>query len=635
MKRSSIFILFCVLGLVVADVTYFKSIRLKSEFSVNEAFLNKGILGKILKENALIKISPETEHLATNDICAKDVDFKGYDYHNTYRLRFKIHSERVEKIRVEILFPESKRYRLTLKDLDITPGREYYTVKFVAFKGLDFNIKLAKKTQNPIVVESIYVDGRFGRTQTLFDKGNELIGGFERSEAVQAQQSQAKAKGFEFSAQQKEIRYLVKGGLHDSLYSGVFPGKKNSGFCRYVAFDPDKDIAVTQTIVPTVNLNVEEKYLYGEQGIVDNKTGKGRSWEVPAEYYVQNKQLGSHQYLGLRFHGGTPGRKKNIESFRINARQDYGKPTIDIEPLMGRKRERDLKGVVFKYTYQAYDLERTQYNPYNHALALDIANAVGALVPAHALVDLNINNESQGLFLAMEHLSKRTISYWLDQEKFKTFTYKKYNDEHQKFALLYPIGQIIKAKGESAYELFTESYDVNNVLNSVILSAYISDDDYCQGIEVIQQAGDDQKHRITSINWDLDHAFLFFKNGKYSMPVKREDGRDGLDILKENKTHAQSLCPRKWVYSHVYTQSKQFRTLVHDRMKSAMENELSPKNVKKMINQYRLIDQEYHQGKHQEAINQMLDYADKRPAVLLDALKQFEQEVENNLALVQ
>ena len=635
MRRSS-FLVFCLLvGLFIVDVAYFQDFRKSNPFAVNEAFLNNGVLGRILKENALIKISPNTEGLATNDICAKDVDFKKYDYHNTYRLRFKIHAEVTEELNVEVLFPTAKRYRKTLKNINVTPGREFYTVNFVAHKGKDFRITIAKKSQNSFILSDIVVDGRFGRTKALLEEGEQLLGSFDEPVLLHAKQGQNNVNGVEFASPMQTITYFVKGGLGDAFYSGVFPGKKNIGFCSYVAFDQKDPIVASQNIVPSVNLSIEEKYLYGDQGIIDNKEGKGRSWEVPAEYSVRNKQKTAHQYLGLRFHGGTPGRKKNIESFRINARQDYGKPTIDIETLMGKARARDLKGVVFKYTYQAYDLQRTQFNPYNHSLALDIANALGALVPAHALVDLSINNESQGLFLAMEHLSKRTIAYWLGEKKFKTFTYKKHNDEHQKFALFYPIGEILKAKGESAFELFTQSYDVNNVLNSVILSAYIADDDYCQGIEVIQQESSDQKHRITSINWDLDHAFLFFKDGKYSMPVKREDGRDGLDILKENKTHAQSLCPRKWVYSHVYTQSRQFRALVHERMRSAMENELSPENVRKMIDQYRLIDQEYYQGKHQVAIDQMLDYADKRPAFLLDALKQFEQKVEGKIAFVQ
>ena len=408
------------------------------------------------------------------------------------------------------------------------------------------------------------------------------------------------------------------------MYSGVFPGKKNQGFCRYEAFYPAPVEPVKQAVVPTVNLSVSDQYLYGETGIVDNKQGKGRAWEVPAEYSVQNKGYVQQLPVGLRFHGGTPGRKKNIESFRINARDVYGKSEIDSQSLFGKPRQKGLKGIVFKYTYQAYDLKKTDYNPYNHALALDIGDAVGALVPAHQLVDLNINDQSYGLYLAMEHLSKRSINHWMGRDDLTLYTYKKFNNEHQTFALLYPIGLILKATGEASLDLLLKSYDLDNVLNSVILSAYIADDDYSQGIEVIERPQDSELHLITSINWDLDHAFLSYKGGEYSMPARRKGTGEAFDILKQNKAHSDSLCPRKWVLSHVYTESEKFRQLVRDRLELLLEGELSPKRVIKMIAKYRTIDQVYYDGQNQKVLEDMEIYAKERPVVLRQAIDDLE-----------
>ena len=635
MQKSVYIVLAILVILLFADHFYFREARDKVDgFTVNEAFFRKGKLGDILKDNALIKTSAGTETLATNDLCAADGSIKGYDYHNTYRLRFKIHSNTLENVRVRIYFPEAKRYREVLAILNVQPGRQFYTVDFVAHKNKDFQVTLTPKIQSQMLVSDILVDGRYGRTQELLKDGRPILGGFEQSMAIVTSELNSNHKGVQFDAGINQLTYSVQGGLGDALYSGVFPGKKNQGFCRYEAFFPAPIDPVKQIVVPTVNLSVSDEYLYGETGIVDNKEGKGRIWEVPAEYSVQNKDYIQQQPVGLRFHGGTPGRKKNIESFRINARDAYGKSEIDSRPLFGRSRQLGMKGVVFKYTYQAYDLKKTIYNPYNHALALDIGDAVGALVPAHQLVDLNLNDQSYGLYLAMEHLSKRSIKHWTGRDDLVLYTYKKFNNEHQQFSLLFPIGQILKAKGDAALDLLLESYDLDNVLGSIMLSAYIADDDYCQGIDVIEEPRDSKPHLITNINWDLDHAFLFFKRGKYSMPVQRKGIGEAFDILKLNRRHEDSLCPRKWVLSHVYTESKKFRALVRDRLESLLENELSRESIVQMIAKYRAIDEVYYEGRNQKVIEEMEHYAKERPIVLRQAIDDLEAWVEDGSELV-
>ena len=624
--QKSAYIVLAILGLLLfSDYFHFREAREKIDgFTVSESFFRKSKLGDILKDNALVKVSAGTEKLATNDICAANESIKGYDYHNTYRLRFKIHSNVIEPIKLRVYFPEAKRYRELLAILDIQPGRQFYTVDFVAHKNKDFQVTLTPINQSQMLLSDILVDGRYGRTQELLKNGRPILGDFEQSVEVVTSDLNNNHKGVQFDAGINQLTFSVQGGLDDALYSGVFPGKKNQGFCRYEAFLPAPAEPVKQTVVPTVKLSVSDEYLYGETGIVDNKEGKGRAWEVPAGYSVQNKDYAQQQQVGLRFHGGTPGRKKNIESFRINARNVYGKSEIDSQSLFGKPRQKGMKGIVFKYTYQAYDLKKTVYNPYNHALALDIGDAVGALVPAHQLVDLSINDQSYGLYLAMEHLSKRSIQHWMERDDLTLYTYKKFNNEHQEFALLFPIGRILQTKGEASLDLLLKSYDLDNVLNSIMLSAYIADDDYCQGIEIIEKSEDSKPHLITSVNWDLDHAFLFYQDGEYSMPARRKDNGEAFDILKQDKAHSDSLCPRKWVLSHVYTESEKFRQLVRDRLESLLANELSSEQVIKMIEKYRAIDQVYYDGENQKVLEDMEIFAKERPIALRQAIDDLE-----------
>ena len=637
MKKSYFIIPLALIGLLFADHFHFRELRLNNDGgSVSEAFLRKGTLGKLLRDKGLIKVNSDTATLATNDMCAVDSEIKGYDYHNTYRMRFKMLSTHTETMHIRIFFPKAKRNKELQEILTIVPGQHYYSVNFVAHKGRDFQLTFHANPHANIILSDIMVDGRFGRTQKLIENGQAIAGKFDQITAVHTSEIDQKFKGIKFIQSSPKIHYSVAEGLDESLYSGVFPGKKNHGFCRYTAqLSRSVPTKPSNPQIPNVNFKVDKEYLYGEKGIINNKQGKGKAWEVPAEYSINNGKKTDQQQVGLRFHGGTPGRKKNIHSFRINARKRYGKSTIAANPLFGKAHDIGMKGIVFKYTYQAYDLERKTYNPYNHALAMDIANAVGALVPPHQLVNLSINNEEQGLFLAMEHLSERTIRNWFKPKNLLTYTYKKHNSEHQQLILFYQIGKIIKKQGEDALQFFLESYDIDNVINSIILSAYISDDDYCQGMEVIERNNETDQNLITSINWDLDHAFLAYKDGKFSMPAARKGLGTGFNVLIKNKRQSDSLCPRKWVYSHIYTESEEFRSQVRQRLESLLGNELSPQNIKSLLEKYRSIDNSYYQGKHQHIIDQLAEYAEKRPKILLEQLKQLEQRVnEQKVTLV-
>ena len=108
------------------------------------------------------------------------------------------------------------------------------------------------------------------------------------------------------------------------------------------------------------------------------------------------------------------------------------------------------------------------------------------------------------------------------------------------------------------------------------------------------------------------------------MPAQRKGIGEAFDILKQNKAHSESLCPRKWVLSHVYTESKEFRELVRDRLEFLLENELSPQRVIQMIAKYHAIDQTYYEGRNQKVIEDMEDFAKERPKVLMQAIDDLE-----------
>jgi hypothetical protein len=323
--------------------------------------------------------------------------------------------------------------------------------------------------------------------------------------------------------------------------------------------------------------------------------------------------------VGIRFHGGTPGRKKNIESFRIYARKRMGLSTINAEAVLGKPYNVDFKTLVFKYTFQSLRTQDIHFNPFVHSLALEVASRIGAIAPRFHLVDLTINKQKKGLFLAMEHLSRRTIEHWLKSDKFSTYSYKSHNSQEQAFPVFSIAKSILSAKGEESLVVLKKHMDLNNVLNSILLSAYIGDDDYCQGIEVITHNNNTQK--LTSINWDLDHAFFSLENDQ---PFIDPD-KYGFRPIALKK----SSCVRQWMYGWTYIQSTRFRLLLRQRMETLLDTVLSEENAVKLLDYYKQLNQAEFSGKYSAPIAELEAFMLRRPDILRKQLTEMENNVQN------
>lgn len=636
--------------LIVVDQLYFSDVRSDVDLdSVSEAFIRNGTLGDILTGAGQLTISENDEDLATQEICAGDEILQGFDLAETFRLRFKVVGEslKVNKLTIQLDIPDEKylRHRSYKRTLAVKTGSYFITSKFYAQKGHAINFTIKPETESKIILSDIIIDGRFGRSDPILLNGKFLQGSaIELHETksvdilaarynkpdplIKGNTAEVKATGIELNGLASSITFRLEEGINPTFYDGVFLGKKNQGICRYEvsrALRPDNEPGF---VLPRVDLFVDEKNYDGELGIVSHKTEKGKAWEVPAKLGVSGMKQKYYQTVGLRFHGGVPGRKKDIASFRIYARKEFGKSYLDVEPILGRKRAKDIKTLVLKYTYQAYRPELGKnFNPFNHILALDIADAIGALVPSHGLVELRINNTSLGMYLAMEHLSDRTVRHWLDNDDFLTYYYKKYNPPNISSSFFAIVNQITSKHGEAAFEELDYRYDIENVINSIILSSYIADDDYCQGIEILDKKKELSTVKITSINYDLDHAFIQYKNDK----LKVTADRGAYSLITPNKSTA---CPRRWAYSWVYAESDTFRKLFRERLEELLENELSPDNINAILDNYRKINNEFFLGKHTEALAQLARYAQERPQVLLDTLEKLEEKTRlNNVSI--
>jgi len=608
---------------LMLDKVYFGDVRESYKGgTITEAFIRNGSLGRLLRKGNFLSIDPETASFATNDMCATDEELRGFDYHNAFRMRLKLISSKPAELAMSLIVrtadgKETHHQKRFLVD----PGQYYYALTFKADISdmIELEFRTAKKGR--ILLCDIVVDGRFGRNLPLLVNGRLQKGSFDKPGVTAASLHDPEMIGVVLEDQSSPLMFHVSQREAAKLYSGLFPGKKNQGYCKYSAnIQSNTGKESVGAVVPTIRIWVDEEDFTGETGILSNKERKGKAWEVPAEleYGEGSKRL--RQAVGLRFHGGGIGRTKYTESFRVYARQRYGNSELKPELLFGRYREKALRTVVLKYTYQAYYEQRQDFNPFNHAFALDIADAIGALVPSHGLVDLHVNNEHKGLYLAMEHLSDKTVRNWLGHDDFKTYVYRKDNPPENDHLYSLLLAQVRLRKGKDAYESFKLIFNEQNVINSILLSIFIADDDFCQGIEVMNTRKGTASQEITTVNWDLDHAFLTYNNGVFTVDPERST------MFLLNMPTGHDYCHKRYMYAWLYDQSPVFRRNLRLRMEELAAHELSPDYLSRLLDPYREINEHYFEGKHENAISDLEKFIQKRTQIVLNHLRSFEEQ---------
>lgn len=628
--KLSLVVFICVVGLLVIDTFYFSHVRDRLDGgSISEAFINKGPLGELLKENNYLKINQSSADLAAHDMCAKNDTLKGFDYHDSVRLRLFLISKKADKLHVSI---RSQNKVIKEEILQTQPRNYYYNVDFRApAHGENLSIELSSESTTGVNIGHIYIDGQFGRQHRIAYRSKIESGDLSRvktekdvDEKTLSHWQQRIMVGEVFP----KLILTEKQGLPSSLFKGTFPGKKVQGFCHYAANIQHRHETNTQQKgdIPLVKLYVDHDRWFGQHGVLNNRVrAYGRAWEVPAIVKVYNKGQFLEQSVGLRFHGGIPARsaRKYAHNYRIYAREDYGKGSISSPIFNGYDRNVDFKTIVFKNTYHAnFFAEFTDFNPFTHALAFDVANQIQAVVPDHFMVDLYLNDVQQPLFLGIEHLSERTIENWLQHDDFELFIYRNENSKESQKLLKSVITSVRNKQGDDALVELKKHYDVDNVIRSIILNAYVANHDFCQGGEVFTRDKDDPENiKVTSINWDLDHSFMQINDGEWSI---KGDHIFFPMLNTRYKDNGDRDCERTLIYGWVYQQSQAFRMLFRDTLIRLLNEELSYKEINTVLDKYRHMNQYYYQGKHTDGIKALAKYASIRPGELLNDLDRLE-----------
>ena len=618
-----------IIALGASDLFYFKTLRnLPGIASVDESVVRNGVLGKLLRHNGLIQIDSESIELAKNDLCANEQHLTTVKVADDLRLRIKIASEIEQDIKINIAYSENGFEFLTEeKTINVHPQVYHYDINFKLVDDLPFTLKVSPSLNNSkVLLSDIQIDNQLNQTFTILKNGVATSGRTNITDKPERLAKSAFIVGIPVNSS-KIFTYANQGQLPSYLKKQGLPGTKPKGYCRYSA-TPNMSSNNNKMVlkgVPRINIQVEDRYLDGKQGILNNLTGRKRSSEVPAVITLTDDKGSFTQTIGLRFHGGQHRRKENdLKGYRLYARPEYGSPKIGLSPYFGTG-TLPIKTLVLRAN-QAYGNQEEDYgnyvrgfNPYNHALALDIGRSIGAIVSRSKLVDLQINNSDIDLYLALEHQSKKSIANALGHKNFELYTYKKRNDKHTVKLFQKIVTDILSATNDNALTKLQEYYDLDNVLNSIILRSYISDNDYCQGTEIIESNEDSKnKYKITTVDWDMDHAF-FYHDGKRAYT---DASKFSYHLIQ--RTHRASRCPRRVIYSHVYTQSLVFRKLVREKLETLLENELSTAKINQLVAKYEKIDKEFYNEKYANVIKDIREFITFRPTIMREMLTIFE-----------
>ncbi len=592
-------------------------------FTLNERVALGTRVGNRLTDYGYLEPDPRSHLLAARGLCQSKEEFNQPYAYGDADLIIKIHTQAQQSIDVETKIDSQARKT----NLSIEPLNHYYSVPInLANLNADSTASLSINTTNHgVSLSSIKIRPFLGDEILVFDAQSEQ----EKDNLTGLSKLRAEQLAFGFvgkgisppgmtmsfalsSKQLKQIKQIHK-----------LPGLRKSGHCEYVlagnrlpANAPEHD---AKLLLPSIMLSVPEEFLDGELGLQTHNTSRGRGSEIPAK--IINTQSQISQSVGLRLHGGVKSRKSNaINNYRIYARRTYGNSSLD--NLSSIFVERPIPKTLVLRSNQAYaplnknfrNPERG-FHPYNHAIALEIGSKIGAYVPRSRLVDFSFNGQDQQLYLALDHLSKRYFESLFPAEDLLLYKHKNNNDKDTLARFNAAKETIISASGEEALEALTNVFSLDNVVNSIILTAYTGDDDYCQGVELMSV--DVEKNvMVRSYNWDLDHAFISFDStsGKsYTDPQ-----RYGFSLLAKNE---RSFCPRNDLYSHVFFNSARFRQILSERLDYLFANDLSPTSLLAMLEKYEQIDQLFYNSKHQKQLTELQAYFHKRPAVIREQLE--------------
>lgn len=617
--RTLIFVFLVLLGFfLVFDLMHINPKEAIPQ-SVSFGMVHDGRLGDTIRRNGLVSLEREDFNDGGRKVCAAEKWQSNALPNYRYTATITVHSDIRQSMKVS-LGPTSD-YEQFAQKITINKGIHSYRVGLNEPRKELSSIRIWIGKGYEAALLDVRLDGYlFPRVPILVQNPS-----FDTTEAIKSfgtgeiESSKEYNTIVEIEGDNPYVEFRVPETFNQMGWQNSFfqKSRKNTA-CQYEVtnFSRRPDPSVANSLgIPHIEVVVDEDDLTGSSGLLNNKVGKGfRTEKLATAYFVDDGQTKAYS-VGLRFHGGEPGRKRELESFRLYFRSKLNRPSGFFE-----QSNATIPTLVLKYTKLARVDGITDDNPFAHAFALDVGRAVDAIVPRSRIVNLTVNGENKGLYLAMDYLSERGFDRWLNDTEYNAFIYKRDNDEAAEFNMRYTYGQILRLKGEDTLEFARSSMSIDNVINSMILSSYIGDNDFCQGVDLITRP-EKNRFSISIINWDLDHGFIL-KDKQTEQVMKAWELRSTRPMTSDI-----ALCPRLMVMRHLYHESAEFRTLYAKRLNELFNDRLSVENLKEMLMTYKDVNKRM-AGKYDRAINDLEEFITHRQLFILEELAALNQEIE-------
>lgn len=241
-----------------------------------------------------------------------------------------------------------------------------------------------------------------------------------------------------------------------------------------------------------------ENYSTNDPAWTGNYFQRGELWERPVhiEYFEKDGSLGFSQNAGIRIHGGKT-RQGAQKSFKLYARDDYGKKYFDYNLMPHRSHER-YKRFILQTTFGSWDNAIV-----SDVLAHEIAREIGIDYLDYRPVAVFLNGEYWGIQIIRDKIDERYVAYSNNLHEDSVEIRGFYNVPFLYLTVFVDENDMAETEN---YEYVKTKLDIENFIDYHILQMYLRNFDWpANNIDAWKEKNENGKWKW--LFYDVDAAF--------------------------------------------------------------------------------------------------------------------------------
>ena len=371
---------------------------------------------------------------------------------------------------------------------------------------------------------------------------------------------------------------------------------------------------------PLLSIKIPERSLYDPDiGLLRNRDKYGKDWERKADvvFYDEGGVLFSSS-AGLRIHGGKRRTVQPYQSYRLYFRDEYGAEHIPAGVILKDS------GVIRTLVVHLLDWPPGQ--PMNNQLAYDISRQIGAPAPETRLFEVYINGRSEGMAFVTEHLSRRQFDQYMTGNDYIFLKYKNHISEAETKAYFNNLWRYVVELELETYSVLEKKLDIDSFSRHVFALVFTGDDDYCQGVGVLDSENPEAK--FYWIQWDMDHSF--FDRTAEITKIKRENWQQaGFKLIYKDGEHD---CDRTTIFSGLMDKVPRYRSYAIDLYTEILNHRLTPEFLSSRVDYYASMLSSF--GNYDHYVDLLRNFmANRSDFIRADMAKRFNLSGPHNLSV--